>query len=94
MSASENEHLDAHIAAVEEIVSHFSPEERMLVVLKGQLYDGRWDQMLDDLSNRLTGKPYVFKLTTRIKDDIERVHALKSIEDEYCVDLSDYVSLK
>lgn len=81
--------------AVDPAVSRFaaglSAEGRMLVVLKAQLYDGSWAPMLDDLRNRLTGKPYIFKLANRIQDDIERIEKMQEFENEYHVDLSEYV---
>jgi hypothetical protein len=62
-------------------------------VLKAQLYGGSWDPMLEDLKNRLTGKPYIFKLATRIKDDIERIERMRAFEKEHQVDLADFVDL-
>ena len=83
--------------AVNKIVSDFvnglSSEQRMLVVLKAQLYDGTWEPMLDDLRNRLAGKPYIFKLANRIKDDIERIEQMQKFEAEHNIDLADYVDL-
>jgi hypothetical protein len=63
----------------------------MLVVLKRQLYDGDWETMLDDLKNRLAGKPYIFKLANRIQDDIARIEVLRKFEAEHNIDLADYV---
>ena len=63
----------------------------MLVLLKARLYDGTWEPMLDDLHNRLTGKPYIFKLASRIKEDIERIEEMVKFESEHNVDLADYV---
>jgi hypothetical protein len=74
-------------------VSGLSQEHRMLVALKAQLYDGSWEQMLDDLRNRLVGKPYIFKLVHRIQDDIERIEQMRRFEAEHDVDLADYVDL-
>jgi len=83
--------------AVSRVVSDFvnglSNEHRMLIVLKAQLYDGTWEPMLDDLRNRLAGKPYIFKLANRIKDDIERIEQMQKFEAEHNVDLADYVDL-
>jgi hypothetical protein len=78
---------------VDDFVAGLSDEHRMLVVLKAQLYDGTWEPMLDDLENRLAGKPYIFKLVNRIKDDIERIHEMQKFEKENNVDLADYVEL-
>ena len=74
-------------------VENLSDEHRMLVVLKSQLYGGRWEPMLDDLRNRLSGKPYIFKLANRIQDDIERIEQMKEFEAEHDVDLVDYIDL-
>jgi len=83
--------------AVSRVVSAFvdglSDEHRMLVVLKAQLYGGEWEPMLDDLRNRLTGKPYIFKLANRIKDDIERIERMQKFEAEHNIDLADYVDM-
>jgi chromosomal replication initiation ATPase DnaA len=81
--------------AVDKIVSDFvsslTDEQKMLVVLKRQLYDGDWETMLDDLKNRLAGKPYIFKLANRIQDDIARIEVLRKFEAEHNIDLADYV---
>ena len=69
-------------------------EERMLVVLKRELYDGRWDEMEADLRARLAGRPYIFKLAHRINDDLERIARLRMFERDHGVDLGDYVSLE
>lgn len=83
--------------AVSKVVSDFveglSDEHRMLVVLKAQLYGGSWEPMLDDLQNRLDGKPYIFKLANRIQDDIERIEQMQEFEAEHKIDLADYVDL-
>jgi len=78
---------------VSDFVKNLTEEQRMLIVLKAQLYNGSWAPMLDDLRNRLTGKPYIFKLANRIKDDIERIEKLSVFENEHNVDLANYVDL-
>ena len=80
-------------SVVEDFVRGFSDEYKMLVVLKRQLYGGRWEPMLDDLKNRLAGKPYIFKLANRIKEDVERIEEMRAFETEHGVDLADYVDL-
>ena len=69
-------------------------EERMLVVLKRELYDGSWDEMETDLRARLEGRPYVFKLAHRISDDLKRIVRLRQFERRYSVDLGDYIKLE
>jgi hypothetical protein len=83
----------AENSAVSDFVNGLSEEHRMLIVLKAQLYDGTWEPMLDDLRNRLAGKPYIFKLAHRIQDDIERIEQMQKFEDEHKIDLADYIDL-
>lgn len=78
---------------VSDFVKNLTAEQRMLVVLKKQLYGGQWEPMLDDLRNRLEGKPYIFKLVNRIQDDIERIEKMSAFEKGNSVDLADYVEL-
>ncbi|MHC4120170.1 MAG: hypothetical protein ACYSWO_21975 [Planctomycetota bacterium] len=79
---------------VSDFVAGLSDEHRMLVVLKAQLYGGTWEPMLDDLQNRLAGKPYIFKLANRIKDDIERIEQMRDFEQEqHNIDLTEHVEL-
>ena len=76
---------------VTDFAEALSEEHRMLVVLKAQLYGGSWEPMVDDLRNRLDGKPYIFKLASRIQDDIARIEKLQSFEREHNVKLSDLI---
>ena len=90
MSSRPDENVEK---AVADYVSRLSDEHKMLVALKAQLYGGSWEPMLDDLRNRLTGKPYIFKLVHRIQDDIERIEEMRRFEAEHKVDLADHVEL-
>jgi len=72
-------------------VGQLSPEEKMLVILKGELYEGDWGSMLQDLRDRLEGRPYIFKLADRITEDINRIEKLQKFEQTHQVDLADYV---
>lgn len=76
---------------VRSFVEQLSPEEKMLIILKGELYEGDWSSMLEDLRNRLDGRPYIFKLADRIAEDISRIEKLQSFEESQQVDLADYV---
>ncbi len=69
-------------------------EERMLVVLKRELYEGSWDDMVADLRARLEGRPYIFKLVNRISDDLDRIARLRVFEEENSVDLSTFVEIE
>lgn len=87
--------------ATEAFVAQLTAEERMLVILKSQLYDETdradpdcgtgWHAMLVDLHNRLEGKPYLFKLANRITDDIARIEKLRDFEQRHNVKLADYI---
>ena len=93
---NENTHRGVETSAgklVSDYVAGLSDEHRMLVILKAQLYGGTWEPMLDDLQNRLEGKPYIFKLANRIKDDIKRIDQMRKFEEEHNVDLAEYVEL-
>jgi len=79
--------------AVSDFVKTLSDEHRMLIALKSQLYDGSWEPMLDDLRNRLAGKPYIFKLANRIQDDIERIERMSQFEAEHNIDLAELIEL-
>jgi hypothetical protein len=72
-------------------VEALSEEEIMLLRLRDELYEGRWDSMLADLNDRLQGKPYVFKLAHRIQDDIQRIERMSRFERQHDVDLAQYL---
>ena len=93
-SENSNEGAGTSVSKViSDFIAGLSDEHRMLVILKAQLYGGAWEPMLDDLENRLEGKPYIFKLANRIKDDIERIKQMRKFEEEHNVDLTEYVEL-
>ncbi|MBN1556072.1 MAG: hypothetical protein JXA11_15120 [Phycisphaerae bacterium] len=79
---------------VQWFVDALGNEERMLVILKHELYEGRWDEMVADLQARLAGRPYIFKLAHRIEDDLERIRRLRAFETDHNVDLSEYVKME
>ena len=85
------EHEGEGSQEVSVFVKDLSEEGRMLVVLKAQLYGGSWEPMLDDLRNRLAGKPYIFKLANRIQNDIARIEQMSEFEKKHDIDLADYV---
>jgi hypothetical protein len=64
-----------------------SREEILLLRLKESLYEGSWDEIVADLVARKEGKPYVFKLETRIEEDLARIEKLRAYERETGVDL-------
>ena len=74
-----------------QFVAALSEDEIMLIRLRDELYDGRWDAMLADLNDRLQGKPYVFKLAHRIQDDVERIERLNRFERQHNVNLAKFI---
>lgn len=93
LSKTEEHNEAEEIAIIKSFVAGLSQEHRMLAILKSQLYDNQWEPMLEDLRNRLAGKPYIFKLINRIKDDIARIEEMRAFEQKHKVDLTDYVEL-
>jgi hypothetical protein len=69
-------------------------EERTLVTLRDDLYNGSWDVMLGDLRDRLQGKPYIFKLVNRIQEDISRIEKLQEYEKKHKINLADFLKKK
>jgi hypothetical protein len=48
--------------------------------------------MTKDLNDRLKGRPYIFKLVERIKDDLQRVEKLQDYEKKHAINLADFVN--
>jgi len=85
-SDSDKSESPAQTQIASDFAKSLSDEHRMLVILKKELYEGSWESMLDDLRNRLAGKPYIFKLVNRIQDDIERIEQMQRFEEEHSID--------
>ena len=79
---------------VEKFVASLTADERMLVSLRDELYDGSWEQMLKDLKDRLEGKPYIFKLVNRISADLQRIEKLMDFEKKHKINLADHLKKK
>ena len=67
------------------------PEEEQLIILRDFLYEGDGEEMLQDLRARQSGKPFIFKLTTRIDEDIRRIERIRQYERQHGVNLGQYV---
>ncbi len=78
---------------IRQFVEGMTSEERMLVVLKRELYEGDWREMEADLRARLEGRPYIFKLAHRITDDLRRIDKLRKFEGACGVDLGEYIEI-
>ena len=65
---------------VRAFVDSLTKPERVLVLLRDELYEGSWDELRGDLEARKGRKPYVLKLHTRIEEDLVRI-ASRRIDD-------------
>jgi hypothetical protein len=79
--------MDAH----ERFLESLTQEEEQLLVLRDFLYAGQWEEVIADLQARLAGRPFVFKLSTRIDEDLDRIERLRAYESLHQVDLGDYL---
>lgn len=75
-------------------ISQLSEEQRMLLNLRDELYEGRWDLFVSDLQARLAGHPHVFEIGTtsdRLKETItshlQMIEILQAMEQRLGVDL-------
>ncbi len=91
MAPSDSDSSTSRERTVKEFVERMTQEEKMLVTLCDELYDGQWDEMETDLVERLAGRPYVFKLISRIEDDLARIRRMKAVEDENDINLKDLI---
>jgi len=78
---------------VRHLIAALSEEDRLLIICNYELYGGRWDLLKQDMLDRLEGRPYVFKLGERIKEDLERVNMLQELEKTHKIKLCDFVEL-
>ena len=63
-------------------MTDLAPEDRVLRDVRDQLYGGDWDELERDLRARLEGKPYIFKLATKIEEDLARIARLRQADRE------------
>lgn len=92
MTAARRRHARTDDAdPVEAFGKLLTDEDRMLIRLREELYDGHWDAMLADLNDRLHGRPYIFRLANRIQDDMARVRMLSRFEKEHKVNLAEII---
>jgi hypothetical protein len=68
-----------------------TPEQKMLLTLRDELYGGQWERMINDLNDRLKGRPFIFKLVSRIKDDLSRIEKLQEYEKKHSINLVDFI---
>ncbi len=81
-------------AGVGQALDALSPDERMLLTLRDELYEGRWDLLVADLKARLDGRPHVFeigpanaRLRQTIATHLRLIEGLRDAETRLGVDL-------
>lgn len=72
-------------------VRGLSPNEKTALVVRDELYGGSWGKMRKDLVARAQGRPYVFKLASRIEEDLRATERLSDYERRHRVDLADFL---
>ena len=77
--------------AVPEFVRGLAETERIALIVRDELFAGSWESMRKDLEARAAGRPYVFKLATRIEEDLKAVDKLSAFERRRKVNLADYL---
>ncbi len=72
----------------DEFLARMETYERVLVELKEKLYEGSWERILADLRARVSGQPYIYKLSQTIARDIAAIERMRAYEQRHGVDLS------
>jgi len=78
----------------DDFVRSLTLEERTLLIVRDELYEGSWERMETDLQHRLTGKPYIFKLVNRIETDLANIQTLRAYEERHHLNLGPFVERK
>jgi len=76
---------------VDEFVRGLAETERIAVIVRDELFGGSWENMRKDLEARAAGRPYVFRLASRIDGDLKAVAKLSAFERRCKVNLSEYL---
>jgi len=74
---------------IRRFIKTLTEDDRLLVALRDEIYGGSWKRMRQDLLDRLEGRPYILKLTARIRDDIGRIDKLEKYECRYNVNVAE-----
>jgi hypothetical protein len=72
-------------------VTGLSSGERLLLLLRDELYEGDWENVLSDLRDRLENRPYVFRLSSKIEADVVAIEKLSNYEKENRINLRDFL---
>jgi hypothetical protein len=75
----------------ERFIESLTAGDRLLLTIRGELYEGSWDLMVEDLEARLGGRPYIFSLSQKIESDLEAIKRLRGYEERKGINLADYL---
>lgn len=74
--------------AIREFVESLDERDRMLIEVRDVLYEGRWSDMLADMTAARDGGPFVFKIAERVEEDLERARRMRNFEQTHDVQLN------
>ena len=76
---------------VEEFARGLAETERIALIVRDELFGGSWENMRRDLEARAAGRPFVFRLASRIDEDLKAVAKLSAFERRRKVNLAEYL---
>jgi ribosomal protein S9 len=68
------------MARIPKFVKELTDEEKILVQIRDDAFDGDWEAMRGAMLHRLSEQPYILKLADRIKRDLVVIEKLRSWE--------------
>ncbi len=77
--------------SAEEFAKGLAETERIALIVRDELFGGSWENMRKDLEARAAGRPYVFRLASRIDEDLKAVEKLSAFERRRKVNLAEYL---
>ena len=90
-SAAKSKKKKTASQGVEEFARGLAETERIALIVRDELFGGSWDNMRKDLEARAAGRPYVFRLASRIDEDLKAVAKLSAFERRRKVNLAEYL---
>jgi hypothetical protein len=64
----------------EQVLAGLDADVQRLVAAVKILYQGHWDDCAEDIRRRRAGKPYIFRLSLGLQDELEWLHRLQAYE--------------
>jgi hypothetical protein len=76
---------------VKQFLRGITENERVALAIRDELYNGSWERMREDLEARSAGRPHVFRLASRIEEDLRIIEELSAFEQRLGINLSEYL---